>query len=68
MSTLNEIAANHARMAKEKQEEATRLSERPLHIVGSIEVPSLENQQQVPLHLIAGAQDGLGAQVIGFLI
>lgn len=68
MSTLNEIATNHARMAKEKEEEATRLNERQLQIVGSIELPSLENQQQVPLHLIVGAQDGLGAQVVGFLI
>lgn len=68
MSTLNEIAMNHARMAKEKEEEATRLNERQLQIVGSIEIPSLENQQTVPLHLIAGAQDGLGAQVVGFLI
>ncbi|NUT76116.1 hypothetical protein HNO86_13770 [Pseudomonas sp. C1C7] len=68
MSTLNEIAANHARMAKAKEEEALRLSERQLHIVGSIEIPSLENEQKVPLHLIAGAQDGLGGQVVGFLI
>lgn len=68
MSTLNEIAANHARMARAKEEEAIRLNERPLQIVGSIEVPSLENQQTVPLHLIAGAQDGLSAQVVGFLI
>ncbi|AWY43907.1 hypothetical protein DKY63_29955 [Pseudomonas putida] len=68
MSTLNEIAANHARMAREKEEEAIRLSERQLQIVGSIEMPSLENQQTVPLHLIAGAQEGLNAQVVGFLI
>ncbi|WP_077047704.1 hypothetical protein [Pseudomonas sp. KK4] len=68
MSTLNEIAANHARMAKAKEAEATGLSERPLQIVGSIEMPTLEHQQQVPMHLIAGAQDGSGAQVVGFLI
>lgn len=58
MSTLNEIAANHARMAKAKEEEAT-LSERQLQIVGSFEIPSPDNQQQVPLHLITAAQDSL---------
>ena len=58
MSTLNEIAMNHARMAKEKTAESTELSERHLHIVGSFEVPSIDAQQSIPLHLIAGAQDG----------
>ncbi|NUU37633.1 hypothetical protein [Pseudomonas sp. C2B4] len=66
MSTLNEIAANHARMAKAKEEEATGLSERPLQIVGGFEMPSLEHQQQVPLHLMAGVQDSLVGQAIGF--
>ena len=58
MSTLNEIAMNHARMAKEKAAEPTELSERHLHIVGSFEVPPINAQQSIPLHLIAGAQDG----------
>ncbi len=53
MSTLNEIAMNHARMAK-----STELSERHLQIVGSFEVPSIEVQQNIPMHLIAGAQEG----------
>ncbi len=57
MSTLNEIAMNHARMAKAKEEESTGLSERQLQIVGSFEVPVIEVQQHIPLHLIAGAQD-----------
>ncbi len=39
MSTLNEIAMNHARMAKEKAGKSTELSERHLQIVGSFEVP-----------------------------
>ncbi|RON49878.1 hypothetical protein BK666_05575 [Pseudomonas frederiksbergensis] len=57
MSTLNEIAMNHARMAKAKEEESTGLSERHLLIVGSFEVPSVEAQQHIPVHLIAGALD-----------
>ncbi|KJZ44488.1 MULTISPECIES: hypothetical protein [Pseudomonas] len=57
MSTLNEIAMNHARMAKEKAGKSTELSERHLQIVGSFEVPSIEEQQNIPLHLIAGAQE-----------
>lgn len=66
MSTLNEIAANHARMAKAKEEEATGLVERQLQIVGSFEIPCPENQPQVPLHLIAGAQENHVAQIAGF--
>jgi hypothetical protein len=56
-------------MAKAKEAEATGLSERPLQIVGSIEMPTLEHQQQVPLHLVAATQDGSGGgQIVGFLI
>ncbi|MGJ7518267.1 hypothetical protein ACSFE6_28485 [Pseudomonas baetica] len=66
MSTLNEIAANHARMAKAMEEEATGLSERPLQIVGSFEMPSPDKQQQVPLHLITAAQDSLAGLAVGF--
>ena len=68
MSTLNEIAANHARMAKEKAEESTELSERHLQIVGSFEVASIEVQQNIPLHLIAGAQEGHLAHATGFAL
>jgi hypothetical protein len=57
VSTLNEIAANHARMAKAKAEESTGLSERHLQVVGSIEIPSMDGQQHIPLHLITGVQD-----------
>jgi hypothetical protein len=45
-------------MAKEKAAESTELSERHLQIVGSFEVPSIEVQQNIPLHLIAGVQEG----------
>ncbi|MGY2185550.1 hypothetical protein D3C81_235940 [compost metagenome] len=68
MSTLNEIAANHARMAKAKEVEATGLDERQPQIVGGFEIPSLEPQHHVPLHLIAGAQEGNLGQAVGFMI
>ncbi|WP_368738184.1 hypothetical protein [Pseudomonas sp. SbOxS1] len=67
MSTLNEIAANHARMAKAKEQESTGLSERQLHIVGSIEIPSPVEQPHVPLHLVAAAQDNNLSQVTAFV-
>jgi hypothetical protein len=53
-------------MAKAKEEEATGLNERQLQIVGGFEIPCLEKQQQVPLHLMAGSQDNLVAQAVGF--
>ena len=68
MSTLNEIAANHARMAKAKEEESTGLSERHLQIVGSFEIPSIDTQQHIPLHLIAGVQDNNLGQATGYLL
>lgn len=68
MSTLNEIAANHARMAKAKAEESTGLSERHLQIVGSFEIPSIDEQQHIPLHLIAGVQDNHLGQATGYLL
>ncbi|WP_310062355.1 hypothetical protein [Pseudomonas synxantha] len=68
MSTLNEIAMNHARMAKKNAEESTELSQRHLQIVGSIEVPSIEVPQNIPLHLIAGAQEGHLAHAAGFAL
>ena len=68
MSTLNEIAANHARMAKAKEEESTVPSERQLHVVGSIEIPSIDAQQHVSLHLIAGVQDSNLGQGVGYAL
>jgi hypothetical protein len=56
-------------MAKAKELEATGLGERQLQIVGSFEIPSLENQQPVvPLHLVAGAQENNLGQAVGYLI
>lgn len=68
MSTLNEIAANHARMAKAKAEESTGLSERHLQVVGSIEIPCIDEPQHIPLHLITGVQDNHLGQAAGYLL
>lgn len=66
MSTLNEIAANHARMAKILAGESTEVCERQPQVVGGFEVSSIDEQQHIPLHLIAGAQDNNPGQAIGF--
>ncbi len=65
MSTLNEIAANHARMAKAKEAEIIALGERQVQVVGGFEVTTLE-VQHMPLHLIAGAQDNQAGQAAGY--
>ncbi|WP_053150792.1 hypothetical protein [Pseudomonas sp. P97.38] len=57
MSTLNEIAANHARMAKAKQEESIRLGALQGQIVGSFEIPPIEAKQSIPLHFMAGVPE-----------
>ena len=67
MSTLNEIAANHARMAKAKEQESTGLSERQLHIVGSFEIVTPAEQPHEPLHLVAAAQDNNLVQTSAFI-
>jgi hypothetical protein len=66
VSTLNEIAMNHARLAKQKAEEMTDLSDRRVHIVVSFEVAPLGAQQDVPLHLIASAQDSHNVHTVGY--
>ncbi|MEA1028366.1 hypothetical protein T3A99_07250 [Pseudomonas sp. N-137] len=59
MSTLNEIAANHARMAKAKAKEEESIRLRALHsqIVGSFDIAPVEAKQKMPLHFMAGVQD-----------
>ncbi|MCJ8206252.1 hypothetical protein [Pseudomonas sp. RGM2987] len=57
MSTLNEIAANHARMAKAKEEESIRLSELHGQIVGGFEVASVEVKQAMPLPFMMAMQE-----------
>lgn len=53
MSTLNEIAANHARMTNAV---AGGTTERPPLLVVSFEPPALDGQQPVPLHLVLAPQ------------
>ncbi|MEJ5058113.1 hypothetical protein WH266_08060 [Pseudomonas sp. MYb330] len=65
MSTLSEIAANHARMVMAKAEASTEPRERHLHIVASFEVTSPDDRQHIPLHFIVGAQDSLSGPSIG---
>ncbi|MHC8367492.1 hypothetical protein ACYZT9_16940 [Pseudomonas sp. ZT5P21] len=57
MSTLNEIAANHARMAKIMAGESTEVSVRQPQVVGGFEVSTVDEQPHMPLHLIASVQD-----------
>lgn len=57
MSTLHEIAANHAKMAKEQEQESARLSERAPQVVGNLEITCTDEQPPMPLHLMTGAQD-----------
>ncbi|UVJ45894.1 hypothetical protein NVV94_10295 [Pseudomonas sp. LS1212] len=68
MSTLNEIAANHARMAKALAEESTEPGERQPQIVGGFEVVSIDSQQHTPLHLIVGVQDRHLGHATGYLL
>lgn len=67
MSTLNEIAANHARMAKARAEESTELSENHAQIVRTFEAPSPHAIQQMPLHIV-GAKDNYLGQSTGYLL
>jgi hypothetical protein len=55
-------------MAKLQVQESTGLSERHVQIVGSFEVPVMEEQQHIPLHLIAGVQDNLLGHTPGYLL
>ncbi|ROM70973.1 hypothetical protein BK654_07925 [Pseudomonas brassicacearum] len=57
MSTLNEIAANHARMAKAKEEESIRLSALQGQVVGGFDISPIEAKQEMPLHFLAGVQE-----------
>lgn len=60
MSTLNEIAMNHARMVKRLAEESITVEQRQPLVVGAIEVSSIDTSHPLPLHfLIEGAEYGL---------
>ncbi|WP_150709226.1 hypothetical protein [Pseudomonas fluorescens] len=62
MSTLSEIAANHAKMAKKLAGESTELGERQPLVVGGFEVSTVDEPPHMPLHLIAGGQDSVLVQ------
>lgn len=66
MSTLSEIAANHAKMAKNMAGESTEMCERQPVVVGGFEVSSVDEPVQVPFHLIVGAQDAPIALTAGY--
>ncbi|CAK9889425.1 MULTISPECIES: hypothetical protein [Pseudomonas] len=58
MSTLNEIAANHARMTNAVAAGTTEPSERqPLLVVGFQAPAALDGHAPVPLHLMLAAQE-----------
>ena len=66
MSTLNELAANHAKMAQALAQESMTVDARKPQIVGSFEVPSIDGESLVVLHMVATVQDaqpGLTAQL-----
>ena len=67
MSTLNEIAANHARMAKALAKESTELREQQSQIVVSFEAPSTHANQNALLHLVVGRKDSQPGQATGYL-
>ncbi|MDO7897071.1 hypothetical protein [Pseudomonas citrulli] len=68
MSTLNEIAANHARMAKAKEEESIRLNALHGQVVGGFEIAPIETKQPLPLHFMAGVPEHAFAEAaaLGF--
>ena len=68
MSTLHEIAANHARMAKAREQESTGLGERQPQVVGNIEISSIDELQPMPMHLLAGGQDSQHGVMAGFAL
>ncbi|MNT32054.1 hypothetical protein D3C72_1679160 [compost metagenome] len=57
MSTLNEIAMNHARMVKRLAEESIVLEQRQPLVVGGFEVTSIDTPHPMPLPFIIDAQD-----------
>ncbi|WP_150578599.1 hypothetical protein [Pseudomonas fluorescens] len=52
MSTLSEIAANHARMAKAQAEESIEVSMRTIQVVGGFEVHTPDEKSGATLHYI----------------
>ena len=59
VSTLNEIAMNHARMTRAKEEGSTKLSERQLQLLGGFEIPAVDTQQLIPSRLLVTQDSSL---------
>ncbi|MHC8305505.1 hypothetical protein [Pseudomonas sp. PB3P13] len=57
MSTLSEIAANHAKMAKAQVEESLAVSKRQIQIVGGFEMMTPDEASHVTLHYIDCPQE-----------
>jgi hypothetical protein len=68
VSTLNEIAANHARLAKKLAGESTEVCAQQPQVLGGFEIVSVEEQPNMPLHFIPSVQDSPLAQMIGYAI
>ncbi|MHC8321103.1 hypothetical protein ACYZT4_10460 [Pseudomonas sp. GB2N2] len=68
MSTLSEIAANHAKMLQKLAGESTEMCERLPLVVGSFEVTSVDDQPHMPLHQIPGVQDNPLGLVAGYAL
>ncbi|ETF07992.1 hypothetical protein [Pseudomonas moraviensis] len=66
MSTLNEIAMNHARMTRAKEEGSTKLSERQLQLLGGFEMPAADTQQLIPSRLLVTTQDSSLDKGVGY--
>jgi hypothetical protein len=55
-------------MAKALTGESIEVCERQPQIVGGFEVSSIDEQQLIPLHLMAGVQDNHLGQAAGYLL
>ncbi|TFY92976.1 hypothetical protein DYL61_16400 [Pseudomonas nabeulensis] len=66
MSTLNEIAMNHSRMTKAKEDASTKLSERQLQVVGGFEIPAVDTKQLNSFRLSVTTQDSSLDQGAGY--
>ncbi|TDF80814.1 hypothetical protein E1573_19195 [Pseudomonas sp. H9] len=57
MSTLSEIAMNHATMVKRLAQEAIIVEQRQPLVVGAIEVSSIDTPPPLPLHFFLEGAD-----------
>lgn len=64
MSTLNEIAMNHAKMLNRLAQESIALEQRQPLVVGGFEVSSLDSTHPLPLPFLLEVADR-GVELIG---